>query len=198
MNNKQFLEAVAEDYYYIWSGNVPYSRIPEAEYSEEIERLLKKTQTMIANNEDWRDVESTIIDIFEDGSKSGFAAGFAYALALCGNDSPENETETQPVPQQISDNSKDEITEAQVALMFFDSWQDALIEGAVPHCGRFESEFMELYKEHHIREKSPLYYMFMGFVGGLDYTDKLIDELDYVKDTDELNEAGKGNGNGEH
>ena len=68
---------------------------------------------------------------------------------------------------------EEEPTEAQAAIMLYELWQDGLIAGTMPDCKRFEADFMDFYKEVCAGTHAPFYFMFMGFVGGMDFINKL-------------------------
>ena len=68
---------------------------------------------------------------------------------------------------------EEEPTEAQAAIMLFELWQDGLIAGTMPDCKRYEADFMGFYKEICAGKHAPFYFMFMGFVGGMDFINKL-------------------------
>ena len=56
--------------------------------------------------------------------------------------------------------------ESKYAMMLFDVWQDYMNEGKVPLCQRYEKDFLARYD---VKDKfAPYYWLFMGFLGGLD------------------------------
>lgn len=66
---------------------------------------------------------------------------------------------------------EDNLTEAQAAIMCFELWQDMLINGTAPNPKRYEAEVLDFYKGILAGTHAPFYFMFMGFLGGLDFAD---------------------------
>lgn len=66
----------------------------------------------------------------------------------------------------------DNMTEAQAAIMCFELWQDMLINGTAPDPKRYESEVLDFYKGILAGTHAPFYFMFMGFIGGLDFANQ--------------------------
>lgn len=67
----------------------------------------------------------------------------------------------------------DSMTEAQAAIAGFELWQDLLINGEIPNPTRYKTEFLDFYKGKIAGPGAPFYYMFAGFIGGLDFADQI-------------------------
>lgn len=55
--------------------------------------------------------------------------------------------------------------------MCFELWQDTLLNGTAPDPKRYEAEVLDFYKDILAGRHAPFYFMFMGFLGGLDFAD---------------------------
>lgn len=55
----------------------------------------------------------------------------------------------------------------------FELWQDLLINGEIPNPTRYKTEFLDFYKGKIAGPGAPFYYMFAGFIGGLDFADQI-------------------------
>ena len=64
---------------------------------------------------------------------------------------------------------EDNLTEAQAAIMCFELWQDMLLNGTAPDPKRYEAEVLDFYKDVLAGRHAPFYFMFMGFLGGMDF-----------------------------
>ena len=53
--------------------------------------------------------------------------------------------------------------------MCFELWQDMLIAGTAPDVKRYEKEVLDFYGDMLAGTHAPFYFMFMGFLGGLDF-----------------------------
>ena len=93
MNN--FLNTVTEDYYTIWTGNIPTKMLPEKDYDKEQWKMIEELKTMISNNDDALNIEMQILDICTYAERKGYNAGFKMALSLAGLDNSEEEEEKQ-------------------------------------------------------------------------------------------------------
>ena len=69
----------------------------------------------------------------------------------------------------MNENELNDLTEAQQAIACFELWQDMIISGVIPDCKRFNSELKEFYKYMDLGTHAPFNYLFMGFLGGLDF-----------------------------
>ena len=61
----------------------------------------------------------------------------------------------------------EEPTESNSAMMCFELWQDMIVAGTAPSERRFAKDFLALYGDN--MENSALFYMFCGFLGGMDF-----------------------------
>lgn len=61
----------------------------------------------------------------------------------------------------------EEPTEGHSAMMCFELWQDMIVSQAAPSERRFANDFLALYGKN--AENSALFYMFCGFLGGMDF-----------------------------
>lgn len=71
--------------------------------------------------------------------------------------------------QEIAEDFLEGLTEAQAAIMSFDLWQSMIIDGTAPDPNRYEAEVLDFYKDVLAGKHTPFYFMFMGFLGGLDF-----------------------------
>lgn len=67
---------------------------------------------------------------------------------------------------------EDNLTEAQAAIMCFELWQDMIITGTAPDPKRYDAEVLDFYKGILAGTHAPLYFIFMGFIGGLDFANQ--------------------------
>ena len=72
----------------------------------------------------------------------------------------------------------DNMTEAQAAITCFELWQDMLINGTAPDPKRYEAEVLDFYKDVIKGKHAPFYFMFIGFLGGLDFADMTKKEME--------------------
>lgn len=63
-------------------------------------------------------------------------------------------------------------TDAETAIMLFELWQDNLINGTGKDPRRFKDELLK----HYDGAKDPFVFMFIGFVGGLDICEPLLNK----------------------
>ena len=61
------------------------------------------------------------------------------------------------------------MTEAQATITCFELWQDMFLNGNLPDPNRYEKEVLDYYGKSLVGKRSPFYFMFMGFLGGLDF-----------------------------
>lgn len=61
----------------------------------------------------------------------------------------------------------EEMTEGKAAVMCFSLWQDMIFAHTTPSERRFAEDFLAFYGES--MENSALFYMFCGFLGGMDF-----------------------------
>ena len=67
--------------------------------------------------------------------------------------------------------------DAKTIISLFESWQDELIAGAIPDPKRYESEVLDFYKGELAGAHAPFYFLFLGFVGCMDFLSKLLIEV---------------------
>lgn len=67
---------------------------------------------------------------------------------------------------------EDNITEAQAAIMCFEIWQEMIINGTAPDPRRYEAEVLDFYEGVLAGTNARFYFMFMGFIGGLDFANQ--------------------------
>lgn len=67
---------------------------------------------------------------------------------------------------------EDSLTEAQAAIMCFELWQDMIINRTAPDPRRYKAEVLDFYKGVLAGTHAPFYFMFMGFIGGLDFANQ--------------------------
>lgn len=66
----------------------------------------------------------------------------------------------------------DSMTEAQAAVVCFSLWQGMVADGEAPNPNRYKADFLDFYKDAEVGTNAPLYFMFAGFLGGLDFANR--------------------------
>ena len=67
-----------------------------------------------------------------------------------------------------------DITDGEIAIMAFETWQEMILSGELPDTKRYEKEMLKAYGNAMPTAQAPYYILFMGFLGGMDFTTYLL------------------------